>query len=565
MNRYDLNVRRFGAKGNGKTDDTRAIQKALDEASQAVLTRQDTDTIPYVNGIPAKCGYHYHSTGPEVFFPSGHYVISAPLLPRKTVALRGEGHPWLEQKDARQDIIYCEDSIRQSFVGLAFHNGRMHLNLGNNNEDNGIVRIEDCKFYGSKGTAIQMRPNSNSTQLLVLRCQIVGCEQAVVSNTDLTHIREGWLAGGCSGDGALIVSRDESLLTVENLCCVPIVKGYDQRWIDNHGTVICRNVRFGGEEGGFTPVVNFTRYNPLLLGQMVVLDSCWMICSLGNAKRPCAVYCEEIPNLIEIRNCNLAGIPPVMVSKKIAPKTYFKVNPGMLNYRFEGNTGERADCIPAMLRKPRLNPPQGPKDMLSDNETRAALNRAKQDWLKRRAAMDTPAPGKHQGHKQQARPGDYMEIPFSSSKWDLKDCMDGTIERNSLHYALASVPGGILVMKKADSGWPHILVRDVTIDLDRFPYLTWGVIRAGSPAGLAVRVVEKDTGRSLLLEDSQAGNAWYQAHNLREYLRKGGKQTFDLKLYCKTAEFLHGTRRKEDIRCAKVGDYMLIAFIRAEK
>jgi len=158
------------------------------------LTRQDTDTIPYPNGIPAKCGYHYHATGPEVFFPHGHYVISAPLLPRKTVALRGEGWPWIEQKDGAQDIVYSEESIRQNFVGLAFHGGRMHLNLGNSNEDNGLIRIEDCKFYGSKGTAIHMRNNSYSTELLVLRCQIVGCEQAVVSHTDMTHIREGWIA-----------------------------------------------------------------------------------------------------------------------------------------------------------------------------------------------------------------------------------------------------------------------------------------------------------------------------------------------------------------------------------
>ncbi len=103
-----LNVKRFGAKGNGKADDTDAIQKALDEASHAARTRQDTDSIPYPDGIPAKCGYHYHSTGPEVWFPHGHYVITHQLLPRRTHALRGEGHPWLEQKDSRQDILYCD-------------------------------------------------------------------------------------------------------------------------------------------------------------------------------------------------------------------------------------------------------------------------------------------------------------------------------------------------------------------------------------------------------------------------------------------------------------------------
>jgi len=82
------------------------------------------------------------------------------------------------------------------------------------------------------------------------------------------------------------VTRHEAFLSVENLCCVPIVNGYDQRWIDNYGNVVCRNVRFGGEEGGFTPIVNFSRYSPLLLGYMVVMDSCWMVCGLATPSGP---------------------------------------------------------------------------------------------------------------------------------------------------------------------------------------------------------------------------------------------------------------------------------------
>ncbi|MFH0796765.1 MAG: glycosyl hydrolase family 28-related protein [Candidatus Omnitrophota bacterium] len=563
MTEGNLNVKRFGAKGNGKTDDTRAIQKTLDEASQAVLTRQDTHDIPYPNGIPSRCGYHYHSTGPEVFFPPGHYVISEPILPRKALALRGEGHPWIEQKDNKQDIIYCEESIRQSFAGLAFHGGRTHLNLGNSNEDNGQIRIEDCKFYGSKATAIQVRKNSNSTVLLVLGCQIVGCEQAVVSWNDITHIRDGWLAGGCSGDGALLVNRHDSLLTVDNLCCVPMVNGYDQRWVDNHGTVVCRNVRFGGEEGGFTPIVNFARHTPLSLGCMVILDSCWAVCGIGNAKRACAVYCEEIPNLIDIRNCSLNGIPPVLISKKIDPKTYFMAKPDMLKFRLEGNIGELSGRIPAMLKKPRLNPPKGPK-VMSDKETLTALKQAKTDWLKQRTRMEETEPGEYQGHPQRTSPGEYIEISPSRYKWDLNDRVDGTSEKCSRYHALAPVPGGVLVMMKSSGGFAHVSVRKVTIDLDRFPYLTWRMIPTGSPANLAVRIMDRNSGRSLLLESYMAP-AGYRAYNLRELLKSGGKHTLNIKLYYIGVRYKDGTRRTESILYAKAGDYMVIAFLRAEK
>jgi len=49
-----LQVKRFGAKGEGRADDMKAMQKAPDEAFPAG---------PYPNGILSRCGCHCHSTG----------------------------------------------------------------------------------------------------------------------------------------------------------------------------------------------------------------------------------------------------------------------------------------------------------------------------------------------------------------------------------------------------------------------------------------------------------------------------------------------------------------------
>lgn len=65
----------------------------------------------------------------------------------------------------------------------------------------------------SKGSALVILANP----FMVPRWQIVGCEQAVVSNTDFVHVREGWIAGGYSGDGAQIVTCFMLFLSVENL------------------------------------------------------------------------------------------------------------------------------------------------------------------------------------------------------------------------------------------------------------------------------------------------------------------------------------------------------------
>lgn len=564
MNTDGLNVKRFGAKGDGKTDDTRAIQKALDEASHAVLTRQDTESISYPDGIPSRCGYHYHATGPEVLFPCGHYIVTAPLLPRKTLALRGEGYPWIEQKDPGRDIVYCEESIRQSFSGLTFHGGQSHLNLGNSNEDNGFVQVEDCRFYNSKGIAIWMRENSNSTILVIQKCQVVACEQIVVSYTDMTHMRECWLTGGRNRDGALIVTRHDSNFTMENICGVPLVNGHDQRWIDNYGTLICRNSRFGGEEGGFTPVVNFARYFPQLNANMVVLDGCWLVCGLGNNKRKCAVFCEEIPNRIDIHNCNLIGIPPVLVSDRINPRTYFKTRPGMLKYTVEDNVGEFAgDGIPLFLKKPRIYPMAAAR-VLNERETKAALQKARRYWQDHHQA-DGSAGETFGGHQRRTKPGDFLEISPARHTWDTGDCVDGSSERCSTYMAVTKVGGRGILVRKAngrDEGG-HVTVRNVAINLDRFPWLCWKMGSNGTPAGLAVRVVDLSSRRAILLQEDHADPFSYRAHHLRTLFGIGGKQRFDIKLYY-GGHMYKGSRRKEDIVYAGAGDSISFAFLRAE-
>lgn len=58
-----VDVKSFGAKGDGRTDDTWAITKAIDAARQ----------------------------GSAVFFPAGKYVITKRIDIRKQVVLRGAG------------------------------------------------------------------------------------------------------------------------------------------------------------------------------------------------------------------------------------------------------------------------------------------------------------------------------------------------------------------------------------------------------------------------------------------------------------------------------------------
>jgi hypothetical protein len=298
----------------------------------------------------------------------------------------------------------------------------------------------------------------------------------------------------------------------------------------------------------------------------VILEDCW-VSALGNNKRKCAVYCEEIPNLLEIRNCNLAGAPPVLISEKIDPQTYFQARPGMLRFAFANNLGEFADQIPGMLRNPVLNEVVETEPGLSEEETRAALEKAVAEWLAR--PKEQEAPGEWKGHTQKTDPAEYQEISFDQYRWDLEDNMDGTSEKNAKYLAVAPAGDDVLLMRRISprNNWPHVLIRDVKIDLDRFPFLTLQQKPTGAPAAFAVKAIDKESGVMLTLEETthQSPTDVYRAYNLRDLFQLRGQRTFDLKFYYLATAWREGASPTPDnLLEAQPGEYTVLDFLRAE-
>jgi len=555
---WGVNVKDFGAKGDGKTDDTKAIRAALDAAAKRGRSRQ----------YP---GSAYYSTSPEVFFPSGHYIITE-ALPPSADTIRGEGHAVIEQKNPDKDIFYTDYAWRVAFKNLIFLGGRTHLNLGNPNIDSGFILIENCKFQMSRGPAIQVREGSNSTFTIIQNCQFIGCDQVLITYTDWTTMKDCWISGGAKQENEAMIENRGAKMVLEDIVGVPNVKGLDQRWIDNYGSLTCKDFRFGGEGAGFTPVVNFAKYSRQLGGPTVVLEDCW-VSALGNPRRLAAIYCEEIPNLIEVRNCNLAGVPAIEISKKIDLKNYFKnVKPGMLQFKLVNNIGEFAGQIPELLRNPVIVEDKSTRVFqLSEDETRKALAAAVAYQKSRPPVKEEP--GEYKGHKQKTDPSEYMEITFDKYEWDLDDYMDGTSDKNSKYLAVAPVGDDVIIMRRIEprDNWPHVLIRDVTIDLDKYPYLTWKQKDPGNEGktvafSYAIKVIDKETQTMLtLIETSGDRRFAYGAYNLKKNLGLGGKRTFDIKYYYLATQYVGATKdRPFSVIRTEPGGYMLLDFIRAE-
>jgi hypothetical protein len=146
-----LDVRRFGARGDGSTDDTASVQAAVDAARP----------------------------GDTVYFPEGHYRLAAPVAVRtEQIALLGDGAASVLQHAGhtglqlgRGEAISGLVVMRLKFVGVpgvyrsAGNTGAAILLRGSK----GTI-IRDCEFAGP-GTAIAAAGEPGTT----FGTRIVGC------------------------------------------------------------------------------------------------------------------------------------------------------------------------------------------------------------------------------------------------------------------------------------------------------------------------------------------------------------------------------------------------------
>ena len=545
----EVNVKDFGAKGDGVTDDTKAIQAAFDSLAKKAM------------GGRFGPGGAYHSSMPEVVFPVGIYIISDTINVGAKI-VRGEGDPSIKQTNPEKDIFYYSNAWHGKISGITFLGGKTHLNLGNGNIDSGHFSVMDCKFHHSSGPAVLFREGSNSTFFIMKDCLVTWCRQALVSYTDWTTLRDTWIMSDTKMNNMAVI-ENYGFMTLDNMLGVPLPYGVDQRWVDNYGNLQVYGSRFGGEGGGFTPVVNFTKYSPQANANWVLIEGSYLGGQM-NLKRKSVVYCEEIPNGIEIRNCNVSGIVPIKVDKKIDLKTYFKgARPGMLKYTCTNSYGEFVMDIPELLKNPIIEGGKE-KEQLSEEETQNKLKLA----VKTVKAIEWPESKveEYKGHREQTNPEKYIEITTKTNKWDLTDYMDATSEHNSEYIAVAQAGDDIILMRRMAEGWPHVLVRDITIDLDKYPYLCWKLRDIGDsmPNGHGVKVIDTETEQMVYLTEIFHG-AGYQAFNIKEKLGGSGIRKLEIRFYYLGQKYTPPKENKPfKMEFAQPGDYMILDYLRFE-
>jgi hypothetical protein len=355
------------AIGNGKADDTAAIQAAADLAKKRTVAFKAD-------------GGAYLGTSPAIYFPAGRYLISDEILLGSYTNIVSDSRAIIEQASPEKRCFVFNDAYTISVRGMKFVGGRNHIWIDNKNIDSTMLDISECEFQASGDYAIvtqgTSRPNDQhmSANLMINRCKFMKPRKVLRNVCDYAMVRDCWVTihmDNFDRDSAAFLNTAGTLM-FDNMIGVPVFgsidptgrqtldnKGVDRvRWIDNHGSFLAKNSRFGGEFGGIPIVHHFglpdTKYPKM--GQTVCIENSW-ICAGPRSRNDSAVITlrDGIPLLLRITgNSHLIEGDMLLMDGPNLP-AFLRANPDLrtrIHFELESNMTlpPGPPSVPAELR-----------------------------------------------------------------------------------------------------------------------------------------------------------------------------------------------------------------------
>ncbi len=303
-----VSIKDFGAVGDGKTDDTKAIQEAIDYAQKQGHSQQN---------VPGAYDSYtiYFGAAKTAFFPTGIYIISAPLKAGSYLHFLGEKAVLVSSKTKTRAIDAIQVVAWQANIeGLQYVGFNNALKLNNNNIDLGKITISNCDFMDNN-KAIQLEATSS---IAIIRENRFFNNAKVLDDIicEKIDMRDNWIiAASLKGThDAQIINGQGVLHFGKNLIVpVPPQKGaIEPSRINNYGTVTIDGTKQGGEPGSFTLVNNFAKFIdvwPVTPNAVVITNSdCYAVYSNQNGYfAPAALRLVNVPNSIVLKD--LMGMP----------------------------------------------------------------------------------------------------------------------------------------------------------------------------------------------------------------------------------------------------------------
>lgn len=340
----NFNVKKFGAKGDGVTDDTKAIQAAFTAAAKSARTANSYGKYPRSS---------YYGSSPMVVFPHGKYKISETINVGSFVSFSGAGgSPMLVWAGEENGMMFNIAAYRTIVEKLIFIGGGVQLYFSNKNLDKTMITIRDCQFLYASEIAVRLEPSKGadhlSAQSLIEGCLFSKNFRCVQNYGDLMEVRNVWvdLAQPYMADGAAFINK-YGTMRIAFSCLTPSAnpnKGpwyyHNARWVDNYSRFEADNVRFGGEGGGIPVVYNYSKApktHPMSDGSSrVIITNSLIACGQVRRENGSVVRLFELPMQLVIRDCyGIGGIPLILCDPSLNVAESFKQNPrGLGNARY---------------------------------------------------------------------------------------------------------------------------------------------------------------------------------------------------------------------------------------
>ena len=145
-----FNIRDFGAKGDGVTDDT----AAFNAAGAAMLKSASSAATPWGARNRAQPTGSVEGPRPELFVPKGRYLIKGTIVMSSDVYVRGEDGVELVAESPTNDLFYVAGAYRVRVENLSFAGGRHQFRPETFNKESANIRIRNCRFRGSSAEAV---------------------------------------------------------------------------------------------------------------------------------------------------------------------------------------------------------------------------------------------------------------------------------------------------------------------------------------------------------------------------------------------------------------------------
>jgi hypothetical protein len=284
-------VKDFGAVGDGVTDDTAAIQAALDWQAANQISTQDA-------------AGNFLGSSPDIDFGNSRYLISATLNWTSSYG-RLIGDQAIISKAGVFSGTYAIQNTtggwRVSLHGLQFEDFNTAVYINNANQNSGQIEFVKCGFFNHVNGA---RIVCQSSIVVFQDCMWRSCEHEILQeNCDYLVVRGGWISRGVltsNGDGGIVV--DAGNLDMYNTVGVPTTQTATEcAWIRlgaNAQMVRCYSVRFGGETGSHSAVNVYAPWAAVDKKTGVELINCQVY--TANTANRCAIRLFDIPNVINL-------------------------------------------------------------------------------------------------------------------------------------------------------------------------------------------------------------------------------------------------------------------------